>query len=501
MPSLADASVDDSGTTASSSGADAFDELVAGPLVSVLVVAWCREEPERVGELAILPSGGSELVLGRGASDAEPRMRFFRPLPGRLEPRPPLAARGLSRRQLELRPGPDRVLVRRVGRCAMHINGVECDEGSIASGDTIRLRQELVLLCVQRPACPSPLRYFHRAADQPFGAVDRLGILGESPASWLMRDELAFAAQSGRHVLIVGESGTGKELAARAIHRLSSRADRALIARNAATLPTALLDAELFGNLKNYPNPGMSDRPGLIGQADGGFLFLDEIGELSIELQSHLLRVLDSGGEYQRLGESTCRRSNFRLLAATNRDPAELRPDLLARLTVRVEVPPLSERREDIPLLVRHLLLKAAAESPELAQRFVQVGEGGTAHAKVDTKLVVALLRSHHAGNVRELEGALWRAMSMSQSDFVAYHDGLRAPATRASDVDSERVNEIDERRTAREPSEEEIRQALLEACGNVARAARALGLSSRYALYRRLVKLGIDPASRGQNA
>ena len=117
--------------------------------------------------------------------------------------------------------------------------------------------------------------------------------------------------------MLLGETGTGKELAARAVHRFSTRADRPLVARNAATMPAGLIDAELFGNARNYPNPGMAERPGLVGQADGGFLFLDEIGELPSELQAHLLRVLDAGGEYQRLGESRVRRSDFRLLAAT----------------------------------------------------------------------------------------------------------------------------------------------------------------------------------------
>jgi DNA-binding NtrC family response regulator len=492
---------DDDETTTSASGARASGEMLAAPIVSVFVIAWCREEPERIGQLAIVPSDGSIVLLGRGAPDSEPRMPFFRALPGRLEPEEPLAIRSLSRRQLEIRPGRDGIAVRRLGRCPMRINGVECDEGWVMAGDTIGFRQELVLLCLDRPACPAPLRHFNRSASERFGSVDSFGILGESPASWLLRDELAFAAQSERHVLILGESGTGKELAARAIHDLSSRVPRPLVARSAATLPTGLIDAELFGNLKNYPNPGMGERPGLIGQADGGFLFLDEIGELSTELQSHLLRVLDSGGEYQRLGESRSRRSSFRLLAATNRDPAELRPDLLARFTVRVEVPPLSERREDIPLLVRHLLVQAAAKSPELAQRFTETSSEGAVYAKVDAKLIDALLRRNYAGNVRELEAILWKAMSASDQDFVAYHDIARDQETRNVDVAPERKGGVAGRVRNREPTEQDIREALQEATGNIARAAKALGLTSRYALYRRLVKLGIDPSKLAQNA
>jgi two-component system nitrogen regulation response regulator GlnG/two-component system response regulator HydG len=230
-----------------------------------------------------------------------------------------------------------------------------------------------------------------------------------------------------------------------------------------------------------------------VGQADGGFLFLDEIGELSAELQSHLLRVLDSGGEYQRLGESTSRRSDFCLLAATNRDPADLRADLVARLTVKVELPPLSERREDIPLLVRHLVLKAASESPDLAKRFTETTPQGVVNAKVDSKLVDALLRRNYVGNVRELEAVLWKAMGASDGDFVAYHDTALANETQKAPGNTERPDAVTGRSRNREPSEQEIRAALTRATGNVARASKELGLSSRYALYRRMVKLGIE--------
>src|SRR5262249_14365097 len=173
------------------------------------------------------------------------------------------------------------------------------------------------------------------------------------------------------NVLIHGPSGTGKELAARAVHALSRRAKRPLVARNAATLPPGLVDAELFGNVKNYPNPGTPERPGLIAQADGGTLFLDEIGELPWDLQAHLLRVLDAGGESHRLGEATARRASIRLVAATNRAPGELKHDLLARLTLRLVMPELAARPEDIPLLVRHLLRRAAEQSPDIGRRFL----------------------------------------------------------------------------------------------------------------------------------
>ncbi|HEX6277173.1 MAG TPA: sigma 54-interacting transcriptional regulator [Polyangiaceae bacterium] len=483
---------DDEQSTTTSAGSDVHGVPLVSAAVSGLVVAWYREDTSRIGELAIVPDDGSMVILGRGALDTEPRMRFFRPRPGRLEPTEPLASRGLSRRQLELVSDGDGLRVRRVGRCPMRINGVECDEGVLSPGDTLAFRQELVMLFVRRPACPPALTHHRPASSEPFGGADSLGILGESPAAWRLRDELAFAALSGRHVLLVGDSGTGKELAAHAIQRLSSRADRPFVARNAATLPPSLIDAEMFGNLKNYPNPGTPERSGLVGQANGGFLFLDEIGELPLELQSHLLRVLDSGGEYQRLGESASRRSDFRLLAATNRDPAELRHDLLARLTVKVELPPLSERREDIPLLVRHLVTKAAEGDSEFVRRFTERVPGGLTSAKVDAKLIDALLRWDYIGNVRELEALLWKAIGASTGEFIALPDGLtNKPVVRNATV---AAGESLQRTRNREPGEEEIREALRLTGGSVAKAATLLGLSSRYALYRMLVKLRIEP-------
>ena len=128
-----------------------------------------------------------------------------------------------------------------------------------------------------------------------------------------------------------------------------------------ATLPAGLIDAELFGNVANYPNAGMAERPGLIGEADGSTLFLDEIGELPDALQTHLLRVLDDGGEYQRLGDARRRHADLRLIAATNRPVRQLKHDLAARLRLRVHLPGLNERPEDVPLLARFLLQRAAA--------------------------------------------------------------------------------------------------------------------------------------------
>ena len=262
--------------------------------VIVLAIAWSAEEPHRVGEIAILPEDDHPRTLGRGDEEAD--LRFFQQRPGTVTAAPPLLGAGLSRRQLLLTASSVGLAVEQAGRCELRVNGATCEKALLVSGDTIHLRRQLVLLCTRRPPLIPALRHFPRDAWRPFGEPDAFGILGESPLTWLLRERLAFAAKAGTHVLVSGESGTGKELAARAIHAMSKRASKPFVARNAATLPAGLIDAELFGNVKNYPNPGMPERPGLIGQADGGTLFLDEIGELPAELQTHLLRVLDAGG-------------------------------------------------------------------------------------------------------------------------------------------------------------------------------------------------------------
>ena len=327
-----------------------------------LVICWSIDEPERVGESAVIDG---KCILGRGESspaDATPRMMFYRRRLRGTIPALPLAASRVSRVQLELTPieGENRLHVRRVGRCEMLVAGDVVEEALLEPGDTIVLRHAMVLLVTKtktfrrEPSSPStPLSF-------PFGKPDPNGILGESEAIWALRDMLEMAAGTDQHVLLLGQSGTGKELAARAIHALSNRSHGAFVARNASTLPEGLVDAELFGTAKGYPHAGSPERVGLIGEADGGTLFLDEIGELPGPLQAHLLRVLDRGGEFQRLGESRLRHAHLRVVAATNRPVEHLKHDFAARFAFRIELPGLEYRRQDIPLLMLQLLQRAA---------------------------------------------------------------------------------------------------------------------------------------------
>ncbi|CAN5374196.1 hypothetical protein BH09MYX1_BH09MYX1_03620 [soil metagenome] len=441
-----------------------------------LVIAWSLDEPERIGESAAI---GPASVLGRGGAqkdDPAPRLVFHQRRPRGAEPMAPLAATRVSRLQLHFVSSADATtVVTSIGKCSMLVNGEPRDEAELVPGDVIVLRNALVLYVDERAAHEPLVAYPN--PEFAFGAADRHGIVGESSAIWRLRDQLALAAQSPHHVLVRGPSGAGKELAARAIHGLSPVAARALVARNASTFPEGLVDAELFGTAKNYPNVGSPERVGVIGEDDGSTLLLDEIAELPQTLQAHLLRVLDSGGEYQRLGEARPRQAKLRVVAATNAELTALKHDLAARFSSRIEVPPLGDRRDDVPLLIRHVLAKLARESADLRARFFE-GTGDSPIPRIDPMLVDALLRHDYTHHLRELERLLWRAASTSQGDFI----GLTPEVAKA-------LTKVTRTEEAPEPSLEEIEAALAETENNVTHAARKLGLSSRYALYRLIKK------------
>jgi two-component system response regulator AtoC len=284
-------------------------------------------------------------------------------------------------------------------------------------------------------------------------------------------------------VLIGGESGTGKELIARAIHRLSPRAQAPFIAVNCGAIPDTLLESELFGHRKGAFTDANRDRKGLFEEASGGTLFLDEIGELPLALQVKLLRVLQEG-EVRRLGDSQDIKVDVRVVAATARDlGAEVsrgafREDLYYRLNVfALHLPALRERREDIPLLVEHFLARMNARM-------------GLAVAGTSAEAMRLLVDHDWPGNVRELENCVERAIVLCEGTQIepdSLPDRLRraAPPVTAAPVVGPNDDDLSIKRASRRSEESLIRRALQKTRGNRTRAAELLEISHRALLYK----------------
>jgi DNA-binding NtrC family response regulator len=469
--------------------------------VPALVIVWSAAHPDREGEALLIRGGpGEPAVFGRsnpGPSPEGPVIAPVRQRPARNDRCTPFVDPRLSRHQLRFTLDADlrRVHVENLGRCPMEVGGRRATEGTLEPGDTLLLKSTLLLLYVVRPETLPEAHSFPMGQAPDFGTVDAFGLVGESPAAWDLRDQAAFVGRRTAHALVHGDSGSGKELLARSIHGLSDRRRHPLVARNAATIPEGLVDAELFGNIRHYPNPGMPERVGLIGEADGSTLFLDEIGEIPEAMQAHLLRVLDQGGEYHRLGESKTRTSDLRLVAATNRDPRTLKHDLLARLKLRLHVPGLNKRREDVPLLVRHLLRRTAAEDPEIAGRFFEGGPRGT--PRLHGRLLDALVRHVYTHHVRELETLVWTALASSREDRIELTDAVRDALAKRGPAPLPSPEEFGWPEPGsvrpRDLTPEAIVAALERHDHVQEKAWRALGLKNRFQLMRLLKKHGIS--------
>jgi len=285
-------------------------------------------------------------------------------------------------------------------------------------------------------------------------------------------------------VLVLGDSGTGKELVARSIHFNGPRKSRPFAAENCAALAESLLESELFGHVKGAFTGAHKDRRGLFEVADGGTLFLDEIGDMGIGLQSKLLRVLETG-EIRPVGATQARRVNVRIISATNRDLAkmveekEFREDLFYRLnTVAVQVPPLRERREDVPLLVDHFLDRIADKT-------------GRTKLAIESEVVAEFARRDWPGNVRQLENEVFRLSVMERDGKIGMEALSEAPsAAPSAGADLSDAGTLTERVEAVE--REMIGRVLGEHDGNRTRAAAELGIS-RNALLRKIGKYGLE--------
>lgn len=393
-----------------------------------LVILWSAKEPQRVGEVALLGRTAKRWVLGRCPMEAaaqEPRISnahavtFFQQRPDGWESgvtgSPYLLGEGLSRRQLLIDVDENVLRLTNIGRCELLLNGVVIRSGTAASGMTIHLRDQILLYCARRPRHWSACRDVPKDSVRDFGEADVFGIVGESPAIWLLRERAAQLAAGRANVLILGESGTGKELTAQAIHQLSARRKREMVSTNISAIAPGLAPVQLFGNRKGFPDSKMLESKGLVGAADGSTLFLDEIGDMPLDVQPMFLRVTEERREYHRLGEEDRppRCSDFRLLGATNR-PEKLRIELRRRFQRTIEVPRLQDRREDIPLLVNHLLRECRKAGDSEAARFF-AGEQPTLHPL----LVEYLVHYEYQTHVAEIGLLLGQAMARSRGSVL----------------------------------------------------------------------------------
>jgi two-component system response regulator PilR (NtrC family) len=312
-------------------------------------------------------------------------------------------------------------------------------------------------------------------------------IIGSSPALQQVFDVIAQVANSRANVLLSGESGTGKEMVARAIHRGGDRREKPFVAINCAAIPENLLESELFGHVKGAFTGAVQNKVGLFESAKGGTLFLDEVGEITLQLQVKLLRAIQDKA-IRRVGDTDDRRVHVRIIAATNRKledevmAGRFREDLYYRLNViEIPLPPLRERREDIPLLVHHFLEKYARELDKPTDGFSE-------------KAMALLMDYPFAGNVRELENIVERAVALSREPMI---DVDSLPPNVRDPVRPGKVRRIPPEGVSLDDLMAEYERGLiLEALGPAGgvkkRAAQLLGISFRSFRYR-MEKLGLD--------
>jgi formate hydrogenlyase transcriptional activator len=348
-----------------------------------------------------------------------------------------------------------------------------------AAMDVTALREATEALREAKKKLTEEKLYLEHEIDTELGLGE---IIGQSKALQGVMEQVGRVAASDATVLLLGETGTGKELVARAVHRLSQRADSSFIKMNCAAIPSGLLESELFGNEKGAFTGAVSKKIGRLELADKGTLFLDEIGEISLALQPKLLRVLQDQ-EFERLGGTQTLKVDFRLIAATNRDLAdsvrenEFRSDLYYRLNVfPIRVPPLRERREDIRLLVKHFVQTFALR---MNKRITSIPK----------RTMDGLMGWDWPGNVRELENFIERSVILTQGSVLVSPLGELQPT-----ITEEKG--VDETLVAAE--REHILRALRESHGQIGGlrgAAMRLGLK-RTTLQSKLKQLGIDPRS-----
>jgi DNA-binding NtrC family response regulator len=316
-------------------------------------------------------------------------------------------------------------------------------------------------------------------------AETRLAPVFKSKVMQEMEELISAMAPSDANVLITGESGVGKEVVANVIHSKSRRAGKPLVKLNCAAFPQTMIESELFGYVKGAFTGAMNDFPGMIAEARGGTLFLDEISEMPADLQTRFLRVLQ-GGEYRSLGSTRMSKADFRVITATNRPIGQalaenrLRSDLYYRInTFQIEVPPLRERKEDIPPLVTTFVQRFAAQL-------------GKAEPTIAPEAFQKLLDYSWPGNVRELQNAIEYAVVLARNDVIGIKE-LPAeiqlpPALQTTPAPARRSGVA----SLNDMERETILQALAQTHGNKKRAAELLGIQ-RPTLYNKIKRYAIE--------
>jgi len=315
------------------------------------------------------------------------------------------------------------------------------------------------------------------------GAITQ-NMIGVSPRMQRVFRLISKVAPTESTVLITGESGTGKEMVATAVHLQSRRAHRAFVTVNCAAIPESLFESELFGHVRGAFTGAVVDKVGLLKEADGGTVFLDEVAEMPLAVQPKLLRALQNG-EVRRVGDTESVRLDVRVIAATNRElkrsleEGRLREDLYYRLSVfQIELPPLRDRREDIPLLANYFRERFARRLRKRVTRFSERAQ-------------YYLIHYDYPGNVRELENAIERAVTLAEGPEVTHFD--LPPTMREASVPLLREGNAfpySETMTIAQLEAEHIRRVLTHYSGNTTKAARSLGIS-RSTLWRKMKEYG----------
>jgi DNA-binding NtrC family response regulator len=425
---------------------------------------------------AALRADGHEVTTAGGGREAQ-RLLADRPFDVIVLDNlmPDITGLDLVREMAAATPAPDRPQIIMMTAYATVENAIEAMK--LGAFDYLQKPFEIdeLLVVVKRALDLQQLRRQHRyLVDERNEEFNHYGIVARSRAMEEIIRTAKLVAQSKSTVLVTGETGTGKEMVARAIHYHSAQRDMPLIKVNCAAIPEALLESELFGHLRGAFTGATSNKKGRFALADGGSIFLDEIGTLSVTLQAKLLRVLQER-EFEPLGSERTQKVDVRVIAATNRDLLQMvgdgrfQQDLYYRLNViPIHIPPLRERREDIPVLIEHFIGLHA----QRAGRHV---------SGMDPAVAAELCLADWPGNVRELENTIERAVVLSPGPVIGREVVrlLGAPAAASSGLPSMNL-----RQNIEWVERETVRRAIDSAGGVKKDAAEAMGISQRALSY-----------------